>query len=86
MTKKTTPHPSAESRRKHDRVYVLLDRKARDKLKIIASARRMQFVDLLGAMAEREIKAWEKLSGSSLDDLLAADRMLAGSSKNSDDD
>jgi hypothetical protein len=73
---KQKPHPSAESRRKNERVYVLLDKSLRDQLKLVASARGMQFVELLSAMAEREIKAWERLSGITVSDLLAAGQGL----------
>ena len=69
-------HPSSESRRKNARVYVLLDRHLRDQLKIVAAGRGMHFIDLLGAMAEREIKAWEKLKGITVSNLQAAGERL----------
>lgn len=67
--KATQMPPKTPRKKSPDRVYVEIDRIVRDKLRIIAAARGMRLIDLLNAVGNREIRAWEKLKDVSLDEL-----------------
>lgn len=62
--------PKTPRKKSPDRVYVELDRIVREKLRIVAAARGMRLIDLLNAIGNREIRAWERLKDVSIDNLL----------------
>lgn len=54
-----------------ERRPIKLEKGLHEKLKFVAAAQKMRLMDLLDSMADREIKAWEKMHGVTVDDLLA---------------
>jgi predicted DNA-binding ribbon-helix-helix protein len=61
-----------------ERRPIKLEKGLHEKLKFVAAAQKMRLMDLLDSMAEREINAWEKMHGVSVDDLLAKGASWSG--------
>jgi hypothetical protein len=54
-------HPAAVSRRKLQKVYVVMREPTRAKLKAIAGLQGIKFIELLDTLALDYIRGWEKL-------------------------
>jgi hypothetical protein len=65
-------HPATRSRKKLDKVYVLMARQTRARLKLVAGFKQMQFFDLLDEISQDYVRAWEKFNKLDLDKLQAA--------------
>lgn len=64
-------HPATRSRKKLDKVYVLMARQTRARLKLVAGFKQMQFFDLLDEISQDYIRGWEKFNKLDLDKLQA---------------
>ncbi len=62
-------HPATRSRKKLDKVYVLMARQTRARLKLVAGFKQMQFFDLLDEISQDYIRGWEKFNKLDLDKL-----------------
>jgi hypothetical protein len=66
-------HPAVRSRKKLDKVYVLMARQTRARLKLVAGFKSMQFFDLLDTLCTDYINGWEKFNKIDLDKLQTAE-------------
>ena len=66
-------HPATRSRRKLDKVYVLMARQTRARLKLVAGFKSMQFFDLLDTICNDYVEGWEKFNKIDLDRLQTAE-------------
>lgn len=66
-------HPATRSRKKLQKVYVLMGQKTRARLKLIAGFKGMQFFDLLDTLSTDYIRGWEKVNKIDLDKLQDAE-------------
>jgi hypothetical protein len=62
-------HPAAVSRRKLQKVYTLMRKQTRARLKTIAGLQGIALFDLLDTLATDYIRGWEKLNKIDLDKL-----------------
>ena len=76
-------HPAVRSRKKLDKVYVLMSRQTRARLKLIAGFKSMQLFDLLDTLCSDFIQGWEKHTKVDLDKLQGAEskRQLRNTAK-----
>ncbi|MBN8888463.1 MAG: hypothetical protein J0I77_22310 [Rudaea sp.] len=66
-------HPAAVSRRKLQKVYTLMHKQTRARLKTIAGLQGIPLFELLDTLAGDYIRGWEKLHKLNLDKLQSGD-------------
>ena len=66
-------HPATRSRRKLQKVYVLMSQQTRARLKLVAGFKGMRLFDLLDTLCTDYIHGWEKLNKIDLDKLQDAE-------------
>lgn len=72
-------HPAVVSRRKLQKVYTLMHKQTRAKLKTIAGLQGIPLFELLDTLATDYIRGWQKLHKLDLDKLAVASRSSAKS-------
>lgn len=66
-------HPATRSRKKLQKVYVLMSQQTRGRLKLVAGFKNMHLFDLLNTLCTDYIRGWEKLNKIDLDKLQDAE-------------
>ena len=66
-------HPATRSRKKLQKVYVLMSQQTRGRLKLVAGFKNMRLFELLDTLATDYIRGWEKLNKIDLDKLQDAE-------------
>lgn len=74
-------HPAVVSRRKLQRVYAVMHKQTRAKLKTIAGLQGVSLFELLDTLANDYIRGWEKLHKVNLDKLAGAGKSPAKSGR-----
>lgn len=72
-------HPAVVSRRKLQKVYTLMHKQTRAKLKTIAGLQGIPLFELLDTLAIDYIRGWEKMHKLDLDKLAAGSKSFAKS-------
>jgi hypothetical protein len=71
-------HPATRSRKKLQKVYVLMSQQTRSRLKLVASFKSMNLFDLIETLSTDYIRGWERLNKLDLDKLQDAETKRSG--------
>jgi hypothetical protein len=71
-------HPATRSRKKLQKVYVLMSQQTRGRLKLVAGFKNMKLFDLLDTLCVDYIRGWEKLNKIDLDKMQDAETKRSG--------
>ncbi len=74
-------HPATRSRKKLQKVYVLMSQQTRGRLKLVAGFKSMRLFDLIETLSTDYIRGWEKLNKIDLDKLQDAETKRSGNTR-----